>query len=72
MLLMGSTNNKLLAKAAEAGLLEAKEKITEVGLPQGESTRELLDRWSTLNAFRGLLTLGGTVFGALATFRGAS
>ena len=69
--LMGSTNNKLLARAAEAGLLEAKEKVTEVGLPKGESTKELVDLWSRMNAFRGLIALGGTVFGALATFRGA-
>ena len=71
ILVIGPTNDKLLAKAAEASLLEAKEKIAEVGLPKGESTKELVDLWSRLNIVRGLVMIGGTIFGALATFKGA-
>lgn len=64
---MMSTNRKLLKKHDEMKGLDVGEKATEVGLAKGESTKELVDRWATLNVGRGLLPLVGAVLGLWAT-----
>jgi hypothetical protein len=58
LLMMSSTNNRLLAKAKETGSGNGKEDDREVG--------ELLKRWTTLNGVRSLLPLVGGVVGLVA------
>ncbi|KAK4691861.1 hypothetical protein P7C71_g5232, partial [Lecanoromycetidae sp. Uapishka_2] len=64
---MMSTNKKLFKKYEEMKGLSLSEKATEVGLPKGESTKELVDRWGALNVGRGFLPLVGAVLGLWAT-----
>ena len=47
--------------------LDVSEKATEVGLAKGESAKELIDWWATLNVGRGLFPLVGAVLGLWAT-----
>ncbi|KAL9125952.1 MAG: hypothetical protein Q9217_004912 [Psora testacea] len=64
---MMPTNKKLFRKNDEAAAVSGNEDITEVGLPKGESAKELIDRWSTLNLVRGFMPLVGAVLGVWAT-----
>ena len=65
---MKGINDKLMAKAAEAELLdENMDKVTQVGLPKGESTNELLDQWAFHNAARSMFVLMATGLGMWAT-----
>ena len=59
--MMRSVNDKLMAKAADA------EKGSEDIFAEGESSKELIDWWATLNFMRGLFPLTGTVLGIWAT-----
>ena len=67
LIFMAKTNARLTEKAREAGALDAKEHVTEVGLAKGTSAKELLDWWGVLNACRALFTLAGAVLGSVAT-----
>lgn len=67
LLVMWPTNEKLFKKYEEMKNLSVQEKATEVGLVNGESTKELVDRWGMLNIGRGLLPLVGAVLGTWAT-----
>ena len=67
IMFMLPTNKKLQRKLEEMKGLDVGEKATEVGLAKGESTKELLDWWATLNFGRGLLPLVGAVLGLWAT-----
>ena len=67
LLVMKSVNAKLLAKAEEMESLDAKDEVTEVGLPKGESAKELVDWWGVLNLGRGVFSLLGAVLGAWAS-----
>lgn len=64
---MWPTNEKLFRKHAEMKNLSVEEKATEVGLPKGESSKELVDKWGTLNLVRGAFPLVGAVLGTWAT-----
>lgn len=64
---MWPTNEKLFRKHAEMKNLSVEEKATEVGLPKGESSKELIDKWGTLNFVRGAFPLLGAVLGTWAT-----
>ena len=61
------TNKKLFKKVEETKDLSVQEKATEVGVPKGESTKELIDHWATLNFVRGVLPLLGASLGAWTT-----
>lgn len=67
LLVMKNVNAKLLAKAEEMESLDAKDKVTEVGLPQGETAKELLDWWGVLNLGRAVFPLLGAVLGIWAS-----
>ena len=64
---MMPTNQKLFKRRDEMKGLDGSEKATEVGLAKGESAKELVDRWGTLNVGRGLFPLAGAVLGLWAT-----
>lgn len=66
-LVMWPTNVALFRKYDEMKNLGVEEKATEVGLAKGESTKELVDRWGTLNVVRGLFPLVGAVLGTWST-----
>lgn len=66
-LVMRSTNVALFRKYDEMKNLGIEEKATEVGLAKGESTKELVDTWATLNVLRGLFPLAGAVLGMWTT-----
>ena len=61
------TNNALFARRDAANKLSKGEELTEVGMPKGESTAELINKWQTLNHLRGCLALGATLLGVRAT-----
>ena len=63
LLLMSSTNNKLLAKVDETKTLGIKDEVVEVGLGN-ESAHKLVDTWGVLNLGRAVLLLVGSVVGA--------
>jgi hypothetical protein len=63
LLVMGKTNAKLMDKAKELSGLGVGEEDVEAGMAKGESVKELVDWWATLNAGRGLLPLFGAVVG---------
>ena len=67
IIIMMPTNKKLFKKYAEMKNLSVEEKATEVGLPKGESTKELVDWWGVLNAWRSVMPLAGAVLGLWAT-----
>lgn len=61
------TNRKLFKKHDEMKGLEVGKKATEVGLANGESAKELVDRWGVLNVVRGVFPLVGAVLGLWVT-----
>ena len=67
MVVMMPTNKKLLRKYDEAGKVSNNGEITEVGQAKGESTKELIDWWSTMNFVRGCMPLVGAVLGVWVT-----
>ena len=67
MLVMMGTNQKLFEKYNEMKGMDVGEKATEVGLAEGESTKELLDRWGVMNVGRGIFPLVGAVLGLWTT-----
>ena len=67
LIFMRGTNNKLMARAAEADMLDVTKDVTQVGLPEEESTNELLDKWAFLNAIRCVFPLMATALGMWAT-----
>lgn len=69
VLAMQPTNKKLKGKLDEMKGLDIGEKATEIGLAKGESAKELLDWWATLNFGRGLFPLVGSILGLWATLQ---
>ena len=63
LVFMKKLNNKLLRKAEESKGLSLDDRTIEVGLPKGESSKELLDLWATHNFVRGLFPLAGSILG---------
>ena len=66
---MKPTNKKLKKKLEEMKGLDISEKATEIGLAKGESAKELLDWWATLNLGRGVFPLVGAVLGMWTTLQ---
>lgn len=66
LFVMKDVNAKLMARAEEASL-DVKNEVTEIGMPKGESAKELLDWWAVLNLGRGVFPLLGAVLGAWAS-----
>ncbi|KAK0509279.1 hypothetical protein JMJ35_008650 [Cladonia borealis] len=66
---MQPTNKKLKKKLEEMKGLDIGEKATEIGLAKGESAKELLDWWATLNFGRGIFPLVGAILGMWATLQ---
>lgn len=64
---MMPTNKKLFKKYADLKGLSVEEKVTELGLAKGESTKELVDRWGMLNLGRGMFPLVGAILALWAT-----
>lgn len=60
-------NDKLHEREQKAKSLKAGEEMTEVGLPQGESTLDLIQEWRKWNYWRSLMPLAGAMVGAWAT-----
>ena len=67
LLLMSSTNGKLFKKYEEAKEPNAHEKLAEVGVAEGETTKELIKKWGALNIGRGVLPFLGAVLGTWAS-----
>ena len=67
LLVMSNVNGKLDAAAEESKSLKITEQLSEVKGARGESTKELVDWWATLNFVRGLFPLTGAVLGLWAT-----
>ena len=60
---MMPTNKKLFQRFGESKAMGENEVKTEVGMPKGESTKELVDWWSTMNFVRGLMPLVAAILG---------
>ena len=63
MVFMGKLNDKLTRKAEDSKALKAEDHVVQAGMPKGESSKELLDRWATYNFIRGLFPLAGAILG---------
>ena len=68
LLVIMPTNKKLLQKKEKVDNLGAKEELMEVGLPRGESSKELIQKWNTLHLGRVVFTLVSVSVGMWATF----
>lgn len=66
-LVMWSTNLALFRKYDEMKNLGLEERATEAGVAKGQSTKELVDKWGTLNLVRGMFPLIGAVIGTWTT-----
>ena len=60
---MMPTNKKLFQRYDDSKSLGENEIKTEIGMPKGESTKELIQWWSTMNIIRGCLPLVAAVLG---------
>ena len=69
VLAMRPTNKKQQTKVEEMKGLDIGEKATEIGLAKGESAKELVDWWATLNFGRGLFPLVGTALALWSTLQ---
>lgn len=58
---MSGVNSKLQDKASSLANASLTDTAVESGVAQGETAHQLLDKWATLNAFRSLLPLFGTL-----------
>lgn len=67
LFVMKDVNAKLMAKAEETERLDAKDEVTEIKTPKGESAKELVDWWAVLNLGRAVFPLLGAVLGAWAS-----
>ena len=67
LIMMQDVNDKLHAKCADSEALSVQKKATELSLPKGETTTELLSLWKFHNTVRGLLSLSAAVLGMWAT-----
>lgn len=61
---MMPTNKKLFQLFAESKTLGKDEVKTQVGMPKGESAKDLIAWWSSMNVIRGCMPLVGAVLGA--------
>lgn len=66
IIVMGGTNRKLMEKAESMRSLGSSEGLVEIGEDEDEKTKVLVDRWSTYNAGRSLLSLTGALTGVWA------
>ena len=66
---MGSNIGKLEEKAKESQEWSITDEKVENRAAKGESSKELLDYWATLNVVRSLFPLFGAAFGAWATLK---
>ena len=66
IIVMMPTNKKLFKKNEEAAAMKGQEEVSEAGLPKGESAKELIDWWSTMNVARGIMSLAGAALGIWA------
>ena len=64
---MMPTNRKLFKKHDEVKNLDMSDKFKELGSANGESTKELVDKWGMLNLGRGAFPLVGAVLGLWTT-----
>jgi len=64
---MSGINDELTARAARAEMSDAKDKVSQVELQKGESTKELLVKWAFHNAVRGVFPFVATALGMWAT-----
>ena len=69
LVVMGATNGKLESKAKESREWSITDEAVEKDLAKGESSKELLDYWATLNVVRSIFPLLGAAFGAWATLK---
>lgn len=60
---MMPTNKKLFKRFDDSKSLGENEIKAEVGMPSGESSKELIQKWSNLNIIRGFMPLVGAVLG---------
>jgi hypothetical protein len=68
LLVIGPTNDKLMAKKDELATASLRDKNVEAFAAEGETVHELMDKWATLNMARALLVGAGalcTVFAAV-------
>ena len=67
IIVMMPTIKKLFKKYDEAKAIQGTEEVKEVGLPKGETSKELIDWWSTLNVVRAGFLLFAAGLGTWAT-----
>lgn len=67
ILVLMPTNQKLFGKHEEALKIKATEEVSEEGLPKGETSKELIQKWSTLNIVRGCFPLVAAAMGTWVT-----
>lgn len=65
--MMQYVNEQLTSRADDMETRVYPEKANEDNLPKGQSTKELVDRWATLNFFRGFFPLTGAVLAITAS-----
>ncbi|KAI4641259.1 hypothetical protein J4E93_008138 [Alternaria ventricosa] len=61
ILVLGPTNNKLMAKKDELANASLRDKHVEQFAKEGETVKELMDKWASLNLARALLVGVGAV-----------
>lgn len=66
LLVIGPTNNKLIAKKDEFAAAHAKGKAIKANTVDGETVHELMDKWATLNMARALLVAAGALCAVIA------
>ncbi|EDU39623.1 DUF1772-domain-containing protein [Pyrenophora tritici-repentis] len=66
LLVLGPTNNKLIAKKDEFAAAHAKGKAIKANTADGETVHELMDKWATLNAARAVLVAAGALCTVIA------
>ena len=69
LLIMSGVNGTLTKKAKESQEWSATDEAVKKNVPTGESSKELLDRWTTHNTTRGIFALLGATCAAWATFK---
>jgi len=66
LLVLGPTNNKLIAKKDEFAAAHAKGKAIKANTADGETVHELMDKWATLNMARAVLVAAGALCTVIA------
>lgn len=63
---MVPTNNALMKRDEAASQLADGEEPTEVGMPKGQSTKDLVETWRYYNYIRSVMPIAGALVGAWA------